>query len=54
MSDQLRSVTSPGAVYSNERLQHGHWLSKPRTGAMNAEGCGSVMIALNASGVLWA
>lgn len=31
-------------------LQHGHAPSKPLANAENAEGCGSVMMALNANG----
>jgi hypothetical protein len=34
----------------NRLLQQGHWPSKPFVRAEKAEGCGMVMIALNASG----
>jgi hypothetical protein len=34
--------------------QHGHSPSCPLSSAENAVGCGSVMIALNASGARWA
>jgi hypothetical protein len=39
---------------ANRRRQHGHSLPLPRTEAWNAVGCGSVMIARNASGARWA
>ena len=39
---------------ANRRRQHGHSPSKPLTSAVKADGCGSVMIALNASGALCA
>src|SRR5258708_1606881 len=35
---------------ANVRRQHGHSPSNPLTSARNADGCGSVVIALNASG----
>lgn len=34
----------------NRLLQQGHASSKPLANAENAEGCGSVMMALNAKG----
>jgi hypothetical protein len=36
---------------ANGRRQHGHWPAKPRTNAVNADGCGSVTIALYAKGL---
>jgi len=40
----------PYGASANRRRQQGHSPSNPWTRAANADGCGSVMIALNANG----